>query len=205
MPSLAGTFGEVVGTPLGDTIGVAEATSRRMKIVVDRMLIPLRTPFFEDVDIAAIARSLTTDSNIWLGTRRNPGDVQINWDIPDRLMVLGDKLMLRTAIFEMLNNAVKFGAKTVMLAVINQDDGATIAVADNGIGISRKYHKRIFEPLYQVRMDSKRPYEGSGMGLAVVAEVALIHDGFCSVESRLGNGATFAFTIPAKPQSTADE
>lgn len=195
---LSGTFGEVIGTPLGEPIGAAEATSRRMKVVVDRMLIPLRTPYFENVELARIARQLVDDPNIYLGTRRDPDDVSITSDIPDSLVVFGDQLMLRTAVFELLNNAIKFGATAVSLVVLEQNGEMVAKVRDNGIGVSRKFHKRIFEPLYQVRMDSKRPYEGSGMGLAVVAEVALVHDGYCTVESRLGQGATFTFAIPAR-------
>lgn len=195
---LSGTFGEVVNTPLGEPIGAAEATSRRMKMVVDRMLIPLRAPYFENVDVAQIARQLVEDPNIYLGTRRDPAEIRITSDIPDKLIIFGDQLMLRTTVFEMLNNAIKFGATAVSLVVLVQDGEMVIKVTDNGIGVSRKFHKRIFEPLYQVRMDSKRPFEGSGMGLAVVAEVALVHDGYCTVESRLGDGATFTFTAPAK-------
>lgn len=207
---LSGTFGEVVGTPLGEPIGAAEATSRRMKVVVDRMLIPLRTPYFENVDIAIIAQQLVTDPNIWLGTRRDATDITITSDIPNSLIVFGDQLMLHTAVFELLNNAIKFGATAVDLTLSKQADEVVVTVRDNGIGVSRKFHKRIFEPLYQVRMDSRRPYEGSGMGLAVVSEVALVHDGYCTIESKLGQGATFTFAMPAKsvvpptPDVTAD-
>lgn len=199
---LAGEFGPVIGTPLGDPIGVAEETTRRMRMVIDRMLISLRDPFFERFDLAAVCRQVIVDPDIWINTRRKIEDVTLSIDVPEKLVIIGDVTMLRIAIIELLNNAIKFDSTAVSLVLLQDGDEVVIKVIDDGIGISRRYHKLIFQPLFQIRMDSERLYEGSGMGLAVVDEVAQIHDGFATVDSRLGRGATFAFTIPAKSQQS---
>ncbi|MCB1719457.1 MAG: ATP-binding protein, partial [Candidatus Competibacteraceae bacterium] len=138
-------------------------------------------------------------------TRRDPKDIIITSDIPENLPVIGDTEMLRTAVFELLNNAIKFGATAIHLAMFVEDGEVVTVVRDNGIGISRKFHRQIFEPLYQVRMDSQRPYEGAGMGLAVVASVASAHDGHAFVVSRLGQGATFTFIVPANQSGASTE
>lgn len=122
----------------------------------------------------------------------------IRADIGDRLDVIGDVKMLRLAVSELLNNALKFKATTVTVSAFEQSGEVVVRVTDDGIGISRRFHKLIFEPMFQVRMDSKRPFEGAGMGLAVVERVARVHDGFVQVESRLGQGAIFSFTMPAQ-------
>lgn len=193
---LDGTFGEVA-THLQEPITTVHLSTRRMNAVVERMVNTWREPSLQSTDIATIGRQALSDPDIWLNVRRNPSDIAITSDIPDHLFVIGDTEMLRTAVVQLLNNAIKFGATQVDLAMYEEDGEIVTRVRDNGIGISRKYHRDIFEALYQVRMDTKRPFEGAGMGLAVVASVAKAHDGHAYVISRLGNGASFFFVIPA--------
>ena len=193
-----GTFGEVVGTKLHDPLTTVHKSTRRMSAVVERMVNTWREPAFRVTDMAVVGRQLLDDPDIWLNTRRNPADITISSDIPDHLFVIGDTEMLRTAVFELLNNALKFGSTEVHLTMFEEDGEVVTQVRDNGIGISRKYHRQVFEPLFQIRMDSKRPFEGAGMGLAVVESVAHAHDGHALVQqSRLGQGAIFNLIIPA--------
>jgi signal transduction histidine kinase len=193
---LDGTFGEVA-THLHEPISTVHLSTRRMNAVVERMVNTWREPSLQPTDIATIGRQALSDPDIWLNVRRDPAEISLTSDIPDHLFVVGDTEMLRTAVVQLLNNAIKFRASQVDLAMYEEDGEIVTRVRDNGIGISRKYQRDIFEPLYQVRMDTKRPFEGAGMGLAVVASVARAHDGHAYVVSRLGNGASFFFVIPA--------
>jgi signal transduction histidine kinase len=193
---LDGTFGEVA-THLHEPISTVHLSTRRMNAVVERMVNTWREPSLQPTDIATIGRQALSDPDIWLNVRRDPAEISLTSDIPDHLFVIGDTEMLRTALVQLLNNAIKFGSTQVDLAMYEEDGEIVSRVRDNGIGISRKYQRDIFEPLYQVRMDTKRPFEGAGMGLAVVASVARAHDGHAYVISRLGNGAAFFFVIPA--------
>lgn len=194
----SGAFGDVSDSPLNAPLVTVHSSTKRMSAVVERMVNCVREPIYQRVDMAVVLRQVIDDPDIWLNTRRNQNGLTIQADIAEKLVVLGDVKMLRLAVFELLNNAIKFNATAVSVTALEQDGEVVVSVVDDGIGISRRYHKLIFEPMFQVRMDSRRPFEGAGMGLAVVDRVSRVHDGFVEVESRLGQGATFRLMLPAK-------
>ncbi|MCD4820590.1 MAG: hypothetical protein K8R11_00595 [Methanococcoides sp.] len=71
-----------------------------------------------------------------------------------------------------------------------------ISVSDNGIGIPKNKHEEIFETFKQVDSSTARKYEGTGLGLALVKKFVEMHGGEIWVESEVGKGSTFSFTIP---------
>ncbi len=71
-----------------------------------------------------------------------------------------------------------------------------ISVSDNGIGIPKNKHEEIFETFKQVDSSTARKYEGTGLGLALVKKFVEMHGGEIWVESEVGKGSTFTFTIP---------
>jgi signal transduction histidine kinase len=71
-----------------------------------------------------------------------------------------------------------------------------IAVADNGVGISRSEQKRIFDAFYQIKNKNGDKQTGMGMGLAVVKELVELHRGRVWVESVVGEGSTFHVSLP---------
>jgi signal transduction histidine kinase len=73
-----------------------------------------------------------------------------------------------------------------------------ISVSDNGIGIPKNKHGQIFETFKQVDSSTARKYEGTGLGLALVKKFVEMHGGKIWVESEVGKGSTFTFTIPIK-------
>jgi two-component system sensor histidine kinase BarA len=75
-------------------------------------------------------------------------------------------------------------------------DEVWLTVADSGIGIDAADQERIFEKFVQVDSSSTRRYNGTGLGLAIVREYAEMHGGSVSVESELGQGASFVVRIP---------
>lgn len=194
---LDGTFGEPPD-PLREPLLTVHSSTSRLAAVVDRMVTTLREPSFREADMADIGRGALADAGVWLNTRRQRDEVILAADIPDHLPMVGDPEMLHAALVELLNNAVKFGSSEVELRMFVQDGEIVTQVIDNGIGISRPFHRRIFEPLFQIQMHSKRQYEGAGNGLAAVERVAVVHDGKVFVDSKLGNGAAFSFVIPGK-------
>jgi chemotaxis family two-component system sensor kinase Cph1 len=103
----------------------------------------------------------------------------------------------------LLGNALKF--RTEQAPVIHVEATATgdawlFAVRDNGIGIDPQYAERVFVPFE--RLHSQSEYPGSGIGLAICKKIVLGHGGKIWVESQLGKGATFWFTLPASKEST---
>ena len=74
-----------------------------------------------------------------------------------------------------------------------------IAVTDNGIGIPRPEHRRIFQKFYRVDDRLSRTKEGSGLGLAIVNHVARAHHARVKLDSEEGKGSTFALLFPVAP------
>src|SRR4029079_1299213 len=111
-----------------------------------------------------------------------------------------DREMWAKIVLNLLSNALKFtfeGGVTVRMAV--EDGAARLTVADTGIGIAEEEMPRLFERFHRVLGARSRSYEGSGIGLALVAELAELHGGRASVTSPRGEGSTFAVVIPFGP------
>jgi signal transduction histidine kinase/DNA-binding response OmpR family regulator/serine phosphatase RsbU (regulator of sigma subunit) len=108
-----------------------------------------------------------------------------------------DREMWAKIVLNLLSNALKFtfeGGVTVRVAA--EDGGARLTVADTGIGIPEAELPRLFERFHRVAGARSRSYEGSGIGLALVAELAELHGGAASATSRQGEGSTFAVRVP---------
>jgi signal transduction histidine kinase len=119
--------------------------------------------------------------------------------VPDADIVTGDARRVRQVIFNLLSNAVKFtptgGAVDVRAAQV--DGELRISVADTGPGIPREDHERIFEEFQQTDAGVEQG-EGTGLGLALSKRLVELHGGRIWVDTELGRGSTFVFTLPTK-------
>ncbi len=109
-----------------------------------------------------------------------------------------DERKLKQILLNLLSNAVKFtpeGGKIKVGAHL-LDDMVEIAVTDTGIGIAPEDHAAVFEEFKQVGKDYTRKAEGTGLGLALTRKFVELHGGTIRVESALGKGSTFTFTLP---------
>ncbi len=113
-------------------------------------------------------------------------------------MVRGDEKRLMQVMKNLLSNAIKYSPQggTVTLGAENADGAVTIFVRDEGLGIPARDRERIFERFYRVDDSEKRIPGGIGLGLALVREVVKAHGGRVWVESEMGKGSTFFFTVP---------
>jgi signal transduction histidine kinase len=135
----------------------------------------------EAADRAGIALGLTTD----------PGEIRI----------AADERRLRQIVFNLLSNAVKFTPADGRVDVSARlDDGCVeIAVADTGPGIPAEDIEMIFEEFEQTA-DGKQA-EGTGLGLPLSRKLVELHGGRLWVESEIGRGSTFRFTLPAREEA----
>jgi signal transduction histidine kinase len=109
-----------------------------------------------------------------------------------------DERKLKQILLNLLSNAVKFtpeGGKIKVGARL-AGDMVEIAVTDTGVGIALKDQTIVFEEFKQVGTDYTRKAEGTGLGLALTRKFVELHGGTIRVESELGKGSTFAFTLP---------
>ena len=132
-------------------------------------------------------------SNLELSIKEN--DAHINHDhLP---VVMADQTQITQVFQNLINNAMKFRSEDkpkINISVKEEEDYWLFAVEDNGIGIDPKHSERIFEVFK--RLHNKRDYPGTGIGLAICKKIIERHGGHIWVESELGKGSNFYFTLP---------
>ncbi len=112
--------------------------------------------------------------------------------------ILADTAQVTQLFQNLIGNALKYRGQAppmVKVSVKQQGNDWAFSIQDNGIGIEPQYAERIFE-IFQ-RLHTRREYEGTGLGLAICKKIIERHHGRLWVESQLGQGATFCFTLPA--------
>lgn len=117
-------------------------------------------------------------------------------NLPD---VLGERMLLTRLFQNLISNALKFKSKDtpiINIQCIQINNITTIRISDNGIGIDPKYTKQIFG--FMKRLHSYDSIPGTGIGLAACKSIVEIHGGTIDVESELGKGSTFFFTLNPK-------
>jgi two-component system sensor histidine kinase VicK len=114
-------------------------------------------------------------------------------------LIYGDRGRLTQVLDNLLGNAIKFSPNggTIMVRAYPVHEAVQVEVTDQGIGIPTDELDKIFERFYQVDGSSKRRYSGTGLGLAIVQRIVEGHNGKIWVESEMGKGSTFSFTVPA--------
>ncbi len=125
---------------------------------------------------------------------------------PQRLWVLGDRRQLVSAVYNLLENAVKYSPAGSLIEVRgrparNEESGEStgeveITVRDEGIGIPERDHERIFERFYRVESTRSATAGGTGLGLSIVRHVVGNHEGSVQVDSEEGLGTTFTLRLP---------
>jgi two-component system sensor histidine kinase SenX3 len=131
-------------------------------------------------------------------------EMTINFGEPaQRLSVVGDRRQLVSAVYNLLDNAVKYSPLGSTVEVRGRQDGewVELSVRDRGIGIPERDLERIFERFYRVERARSRQLGGTGLGLAMVRHVVGNHNGEVRVESQEGQGSTFTLRLPASPAS----
>ena len=137
--------------------------------------------------------------------------ITLEFEVSGQLpLVHADERRVRQVLINLLNNAVKFtpeGAGRVRLVGEflegtetslgrGRRDLVRVTVCDTGVGIAEEDLPKLFKPFVQVDSALNRQYEGTGLGLALVKRIVELHGGSVGVESTLGEGSRFSFTLP---------
>ncbi len=129
-------------------------------------------------------------------------DVKIDLQEPSApVAVLGDRRQLVSALYNLLDNGVKYSERggTITFSATQSSAEVAICVVDQGTGIPSRDLERIFERFYRVDQGRSRETGGTGLGLSIVRHVAANHQGRAEVESREGEGSTFRLVLPVQP------
>jgi two-component system phosphate regulon sensor histidine kinase PhoR len=119
--------------------------------------------------------------------------------IPSSLEVMGDRNYLEQVFINLLDNAIKYTPKggEISISAFEKGEGnIQVEIKDNGIGIPKEDLSRIFERFYRVDKGRSQELGGTGLGLSIVKHLVQAHGGRVWVESQLGKGSTFHFTLP---------
>lgn len=142
----------------------------------------------ESLELARLRHGLTTEA------------LRFGVTPPGQITLLGNSEELRTAVANLIENAVKYSGQppSIMVDVTTPDiDTAVLRVRDNGVGIPRNELKRIFKRFYRVQSRATGQVKGTGLGLFIVRSIARRHGGDAFAESEgEGRGSTFTLRLP---------
>jgi two-component system phosphate regulon sensor histidine kinase PhoR len=124
-------------------------------------------------------------------------EVEVEPNLP---LIMADHDALVDAVVNLLSNAYKYGGEPrhIRVSATAGEGRVRISVNDNGGGIARIEHKRIFQKFYRVDDRLAREREGSGLGLAIVEHIVRAHGGRVELESEIGKGSTFSLVLSAE-------
>jgi len=116
------------------------------------------------------------------------------------LIVSGDRLILRQALVNLIDNAIKYspaGTEILVRVCAGKDGRPVVEVVDQGPGVPKEHQPRIFDRFYRVDKARSREWGGAGLGLAIARWAVEVHGGQISLESVEGQGSTFRVTLPS--------
>ena len=121
--------------------------------------------------------------------------IEIPKDMPD---ILADEVRITQVLLNLIDNAIKYNQQKgiITISAREKNEFVQVDVSDTGIGVSDKDLPRLFERFYRVDKARSRELGGTGLGLSIVKHIVSAHHGEVSVQSILGRGSTFSFTIP---------
>jgi len=132
--------------------------------------------------------------------------VTLELQAPEEITVTGDRDELVLVAENLIENAIKYGdgsddeTKPVEIAITVENGRAVLTVRDHGPGIAPEHLPRLTERFYRVNVGESRAKGGTGLGLAIVKHIVARHRGRLTIESSLGEGATFRVFLPLYPE-----
>jgi signal transduction histidine kinase len=152
---------------------------------------------YEEIDMRQMAQDIIATANPLAHEKQ----LKLGLNLSDDLFnIHADRTRLRQIMWNIMGNAIKFTQKgSVTLAMQTQENNLLVSIRDTGIGISSENIPIVFEQFRQIDGSLNRMAEGTGLGMPITKKLVEIHGGEIWVESVIGIGTTFWFTIPRFP------
>jgi signal transduction histidine kinase len=177
----------------------SERLSRLVENILDFSKIEtgMKSYQMEEVDVAALASEVAVRFRQQAGLKEFQLKTQIAEGLPD---IVADGEALSRALFNLLDNAVKYSGDDpeILLRVNGDGNNVLLEVSDNGIGISRGEQQKVFERFYRSERALAGKIEGSGIGLTLVDHIVRAHGGKVLLESELGRGTKVTIQLPTR-------
>ncbi len=201
---LDGATGDLL-PPQQHSLGMIVTSGRRLANLVNDILDFSKLKHYDlDLQIRAVDLKQVTDivltlSEPLLAEKMLILENGIGDDIP---LVAGDANRLQQIMHNLVGNAIKFTDEgKVTISARTQAGMVEITVSDTGIGIPPEKLEDIFKSFEQVDASTVRNYGGTGLGLSISKQLIELHGGSIQVESEIGQGSRFTFTLPVSPKS----
>ncbi|MDH4194638.1 MAG: ATP-binding protein [Nitrospirota bacterium] len=182
-------------------IARAYEDTKRLAVLVNDLLDSFRweSGFFqvtlENIDLCDLLQN-SLEAVKGLAQSKN---ISLELTLPQKsLLIKADPHLLEQVLTNLLSNAIKFSEKDrpILLDAKKKEDHITVSVTDQGPGISAEDQAKLFAKFYQGDTAAKRAGVGSGLGIYIAKKIVEAHGGQINVESEIGKGTTFSFTIP---------
>ena len=190
-----------------------ELNTRRLQIQIDNLLdfaLIERGELELDFRLCSINRIVREAVDLY-ETRAAEKNLKfaLNLQPTTQMSIIADGPRLRSALIQIVDNAVKFTPETGMITVGvhglvtlpgTEIPAVAISVRDTGIGIEPEVQQKLFTAFSQADMSTTRRHSGMGIGIALAARIVEAHGGKITFKSELGHGSLFAIWVPVKPQ-----
>ncbi|MFQ5675412.1 MAG: two-component system histidine kinase PnpS [bacterium] len=175
-------------------------TDRMAKLVEDLLTLSKLESVESETDLEPLNLSeIVTAVSAHFKTVCEKENLSLKKTIPEELPeIKGIRSEIEIVLENLIDNAIKYGGTGKEIAITVEDSKSVvrISIADKGIGIPLDDQPRIFERFYRVDKGRSRELGGTGLGLSIVKHIVQRHGGEIWVESEVGKGSTFAFTLP---------
>jgi len=193
-PKSATEYRDVIGSML-------EETDRLTRLVDSLLTLSRADVGHVDVERTEISvRGLAQEASSLVEVLAEEKRQRISVQGESALVVSGDRLILRQALINLIDNAIKYspsGSEIVVQIHPSKDSRVIVEVIDQGPGVSQEHQSRIFDRFYRVDKARSREWGGAGLGLAIARWAVEVHGGQIAVESAEGFGSTFRVTLPS--------
>ena len=121
-------------------------------------------------------------------------NLTIKKEIEEPIEIIADYMKIEQILLNILSNAIKYAKSEIIISTNLKGENLVISIKDDGIGIPKKHHKKIFSKFFQV--ESAKTEASTGLGLTIAKEFTKLHDGNISVKSEENQGAEFIIKLP---------
>ena len=154
-----------------------------------------RTLNYEEIDLASLLGEVRMSLLSSASSKKITVDLKLNTSIEK---VRADRAKLRQILYNLISNAIKFTPERgrITVSAVQKKGIFEIEVSDTGTGLLKEYYERMFAPFNQADTSEVLKSGGAGLGLYIVKNFIDLHGGKIYVDSEVGKGSTFTFTLP---------